>query len=99
MKKAIIIVIMCVLGVGAIICNRDAMTDHLTNYIRDKGLEKAFGTSDCEEIVRNEVKSEVKEVLDVAFSEDEYGNHVAYVYLENGNVIIGKFDSNWNYIG
>ena len=98
MKKAMIFVIICVLGIGGIMWHKDAMVDNLSEYITNKGLEQAFGTSDYEEIIKNKVMSEKKEVLDVAFSEDENGNHVAYLYLENGNVIINKFDSNWNYI-
>ena len=98
MKKAMIFVIICVLGIGGIMWHKDAMVDNLSEYITNKGLEQAFGTNDYEEIIKNKVMSEKKEVLDVAFSEDENGNHVAYLYLENGNVIINKFDSNWNYI-
>lgn len=98
MKKAMIFVIICVLGIGGIMWHKDAMVDNLSEYITNKGLEQAFGTSDYEEIIKNKVMSEKKEVLDVTLSEDENGNHVAYLYLENGNVIINKFDSNWNYI-
>ena len=99
MKKLIVFVIICVLGVGAIVCNRDAMTASLTDYICNEGIEKAFGTNDYEEIIRNKVMSEKEEVLDVAFSEDENGNHIAVIYLENNDVIIREFDSNWNCIG
>ena len=99
MKKAIIFIVICVICVMAIVCNRDAMVDGLTEYICNEGFEKAFGTNDYEEIIRNKVMSEKEEVLDVAFSEDENGNHIAIIYLENNDVIIREFDSNWNCIG